>query len=173
MTAPMAPRATMDGLIAAYQNEKCTDALLPYASAPVEHFLGLIPKQTEFVSSLEASATKNVYELELERIKYFIKEYIQTRLKKLASDLYIDHSLLSERELVYYKRHIGLLKERDIYVERQERRRSREFVGFHCLVDINSIEIDGNVLEVFRGDLFVAPLDDVMELLKRNEIVLF
>lgn len=169
----MTAKAVLSDLVTAYQNEKCTKTLLPYASALVDHFLSLVHRQTEFINSLEMSLIRNIYELEVERVKYFVKEYIQTRLRKINSNLYVDHSLLSEGELVFYKKYIGLLKEEDIYIEEQRKEKGCEFVGFYCLGGINGVKIDGNVLEVFEGDFLVAPLDDVLELLKNNEIVLF
>lgn len=168
----MSPRTVLNNLISAYQNEKCTETLLPYAST-VDYFVSLIPRHVQFIDTLENPVIRNIHELEVERVKYFIKEYIQTRLRKLNFDLYIDRSLLSKRELVFYEKYINLVKKRDIYVEERGMPKKNEFVGFYCLVDINSIKIDGSVLEMFKGDFFVAPLDDVAELLRNNEIILF
>lgn len=164
---------SLQDLISTYQNEKCTETLLPYASETVDHFLTLIQRQMEALDSIDMSVVRNIHELEMERVRYFLKEYIQTRLRKLNENLYIDPSLMSEQELVFHRKYIGLLRETDVYVEKQESCRRHEFVGFYCLVDINSIEIDGDVLEMFKGDFFIAPLDDVAELLKRGEVILF
>lgn len=169
----MTSGVALNDLISSYQNEKCTESLLPYNQTCVDHFLNLIAEQVKLIDLLETSVVKNIYELEVERVKYFIKEYIQTRLKKLHSNLYLDRSLLSKGELQLYKNYIEVLKERDIYVEEVPGQKGNEFVGFYCLVDINSIKIDGDVLEMFKGDFFIAPLYDVIELLKRNEIILF
>ncbi|KAG5859266.1 GINS Sld5 subunit domain-containing protein [Encephalitozoon hellem] len=167
------PSPTLNDLILAYRNEKAAKRLLPYASRPVEYFLDAISRRIEEVKSLGKTIARNIYELELERVKFFIKEYIQVRLKKLSTNLYLDKSLLSEREVSFYDKYIDLLKGRDIYIAEQKFPKRNEFVGFYCCSDINGVMIDGELLEMFKGDFFVAPLDDVMDLLRRNEIILF
>lgn len=164
---------TLTDLILAYQNEKSTRRLLPYASRPVDHFLAIVSKRTESIGKLDRSVVKNIYELEAERVKFLLKEYIQTRLRKISADLYVDKTLLSGRESIFYESYLGLLKERDVYVEKQRLNKTNEFVGFYCLVDVYGVMIDGEPLEMLKGDFFVAPLDDVADLVKKNEIVLF
>ncbi|AFN83421.1 hypothetical protein EROM_071700 [Encephalitozoon romaleae SJ-2008] len=167
------PLPTLNDLILAYQNEKSAKRLLPYASCPMKHFLDVVSRRAGDMKALGKTIVRNVYELELERVKFFIKEYIRVRLKKLSTNLYVDRSFLSERETIFYEKYIGLLKERDIYVPEQKFCKKNEFIGFYCCVDVDGIMIDGELLEVFKGDFFVAPLSDVMDLLKRNEIILF
>ncbi|CAD25709.1 hypotheticalprotein v26.11 [Encephalitozoon cuniculi GB-M1] len=164
---------TLNDLILAYQNEKSTKRLLPYALHLIDYFLDIISERTEHVKALNKSIVKNIYELEIERVKFFVKEYIQTRLKKMSMNLYVDLSLLSGGELALYEKYIDLLKKRDVYVTKQKFHKVHEFVGFYCCTDISGAVIDGELLEMFKGDFFVAPLDDVMDFLKRNEIILF
>ncbi|ADM11934.1 uncharacterized protein Eint_071750 [Encephalitozoon intestinalis ATCC 50506] len=164
---------TLNDLILAYQNEKSAKRLLPYASQVMNYFLDAVSRRTEGMKSLDKSILKNIYELELERIKFFAKEYVKVRLKKLVTNLYEDRSFLSPREAVFYEKYISLLKKRDIYVTEKKFYQTHEFVGFYCCADIHGIVIDGEMVEMFKGDFFVAPLDDVMDLLKKNEIILF
>jgi GINS complex subunit 4 len=162
---------SVEDLILAYQNEKGVEELLPYEEAVVGYFVEAIGQQMELARSVELTI-RSVYELETERIRYFLKEYLSTRIHKMQGNLYLDASLLSERERVFYERYLGLLEKRDVRVARREGTEDAEFVGFYALVDMSNVRIDGSVVEVFKGDFFVGPFADVREFVKSKEMAL-
>lgn len=164
-------RSLIDSLIKAYRNEKCTGELLPYAENVMDFLQKNLPKQIDYANSIKkAHVIKSIYEEEIERVKYFMREYIIARMRKINRGFNIDKRLLSNHEERYYISIADLYREKDIFVECEWE--SQEFVGFISLVESENVVIDHNSVELRVGDFFVAPLKDVVSLLYRNEIYL-
>ena len=90
--------------------EKQSPEILQYKKDLVDHLDNQIKGQQEALSGMEITADENfvldVYQLELERMKYMLKSYIRTRLTKIEkSYLYIIKNdkadLLSDQEVNY------------------------------------------------------------------------
>lgn len=164
-------KGLVDSLIQAYRNEKCTRELLPYAEDVMEFLRKNLPKQIEYAESLKnTSVIKSIYEQEIERVKYFMNEYIIARMKKINQNFGVDKRMLSSYELEYYNTIYNLYKEEDVFVE--EEWKSEEFVGFISLVDNENVVLDHNPVELRVDGFFVAPFKDVVSLLHKNEIYL-
>lgn len=161
----------LEDLIAAYTNEKATDILLKYNHV-VDEFNVMLKYQ--IVDESETQLVKTLKELETERIKFFVKEYILIRLEKLNKNIYIEEHLLSSLESRYYRKHLNLLNEENIIVpEMPEYNYSKcEYVGFRCLKDLENVKIDGEQTKIIAGDFLVANLDDVIEYLNEGSIEL-
>ncbi|KAF7684809.1 DNA replication complex GINS protein sld5 [Astathelohania contejeani] len=161
-------------LIISYKNEKSTTRILPYIENTINNLSILIKKQTEYINSFKQySLLKSIYEQELERVKYFLKEYLLTRIKKIENNLFIEREHLSSHELVYLDGLIELYKCRDIYIEPPSQLpTNEECVGFVVKKSIGEILIDGHPVNMEKGDFFVAAIDDVIHLLYNNDIEL-
>lgn len=156
-----------DRLIIAYTNEKSTARLLPYC--PVADEFSDILAKTQ-ISPTDPPVLKALREIEMERIKYFVKEYVLVRLAKLNSNVFLADNLMSGREVAYYRKYIAMLGRNDILADKESR--SFEYVGFYCIRDLGSVKIDGEVVEVFEGDFFVASIDDIIEYLIQGHVIL-
>ncbi|EME26780.1 DNA replication complex GINS protein sld5 [Galdieria sulphuraria] len=96
-------------------NEKCCNDILPYQEELVTGFADLCQFQQSLVEQVTGTddfatiLVKNLKELELERIRYLLKEYLRTRLRKIESLLFYlgrdkeKWSLLSSAETEYMK----------------------------------------------------------------------
>lgn len=149
----------LDDLIVAYTNEKATKRLLPYNSV-VDHLSESAKAFGE--DTKELLIIRELRELELERIKYFAKEYLLTRLDKLKSSIFLDKGLMSAKEAAYYEGYLSLLGKHGVLSDKESP--NYEYVGFHCLKSLDYVKIDNEVSEIFEGDFFVASIDDVFEL---------
>lgn len=161
----------VESLIRAYRNEKCTKEILPYERRVMD-FLGKnLPKQIEYAALLrKTSALKGIYEQEIERVKYFMKEYIIARMKKISQNFNVDDSMLSSSEIVYRNAMYSIYQQEDIFVPCKWK--NSEFVGFVSVIDNNHIVLDGNPVEMREGDFFVGQIRDVIEMLYRHSIYL-
>lgn len=159
----------IEQLIVVYTNEKSTSSLLPYNDIADEFNLILSNRLATVKNTIE------IEELEIERIKYFIKEYILCRFDKICNNLYHDLALMSEDEKAFYLGYIQLQKKFDVYqenVETAETINKNEFVGFIANRNIQAVKIDKEIVEIFEGDVFIASLVDVYSYLLDNSITL-
>lgn len=160
----------IDDLIAAYTNEKATKKLLKYEHV-VDEFNKAVADACSAQSSKDHSqVTQMVQEIEVGRIRYFVKEYIMCRFDKIRRNLFLDSCLMSPREKTFYARYLEIMKQNGVYTDSPSR--DFEFVGFISRRNLESVRIDNEVVEIFRGDFFVANLDDVAEYLREGAISL-
>lgn len=161
----------IEALIRAYRNERSTKELLTYERKIMLFLSKNLPRQSEYAESVKKHpALKSIYEQEVERVKYFMKEYVLARMRKINQNFYVDTSLLSESEALYCDALRDMYRTGDVLVD--TRWTNNEFVGFISLVNNKNIFLDSNSVELKQGDFFVAPLRDVIDLLHRNEIYL-
>lgn len=154
-------------LIEAYKNEKATTKILQYEGIVEEFNSYLIEKQNE-PSTLDISNT--IREIERERIKYFVKEYVLTRLNKIRENLFIDKSLLSESEREFSDRYKEMLVKSGVYTDQQSK--EVEIVAFIAQKNLESVKIDDQVVEIFAGDFFVANYQDIEPFIKDGSVKL-
>lgn len=157
----------LEELIAAYTNERSTERLLPHS--PVADEFNQIARRAG-AGPGDPQIVRTLRELEIERIRFFVKSYVLARLQKLGSSIFLDTALMSAREAAYYERHRSLLGRHGVLTDRKSP--SFEYVGFYCVRSLESVKIDDSVVEVLEGDFFVASIDDVVEYLKGGHIVL-
>jgi len=73
-------------------NEKCCNDILPYQEELVSGFADLCEFQQSLVETRaekdELAIVRNLKEMELERIRYLLKEYLRTRLRKIENSLF-------------------------------------------------------------------------------------
>lgn len=166
---PMA--GLVESLIRAYRNEKCTKEILPYEKRVMAFLEKNLPKQIEYAASIKKKpALKGIYEQEIERVKYFMKEYIITRMKKISQNLNVDETMLSSFEIEYRNAMYSIYKQEDVFVPCKWI--NNEFVGFVSIVDNNHVVLDGNPVEMRQGDFFVGQLRDAIEMLYKHSIYL-
>lgn len=160
----------MDRLINAYTNEKSTNALSKFDSI-VEYYNSALQEIKPDIHELEInSILKQLQELEAERIKYFVKEYILCRFDKIRRNMHIDVAMLSEKERIFYENYIQSLKEKDIYCNNTSN--VFEFVGFIANKNIEAIKIDKEIIKILKGEFFVANLNDIREYLEHDDVSL-
>ncbi|KAH9410542.1 hypothetical protein HK407_12g16710 [Ordospora pajunii] len=161
----------LNALLIAYQNEKGTKTLLPLLRELPE-VMDVLIKRSESIKSC-TGVGRHILELELERIKFIAKEYVHVRMQKMVSDFNIDTALLSDSEARLYSAYMDLNKQRGIYTNNQSVHSYDEYVGFCCMADVGNILIDGLPLNMIKGDVFVASLSNIKELLTKRLVVLF
>ena len=118
----------LDGLIIAYTNEKSTTQLLPYNSL-ADDFSQMV-KHTHTDPS-EPQLVRTLRDQEAERIKFFVKEYIITRLQKLNSSIFWTEDVMGPREILYYRKYLSLLGKNGVL--RRTKSIRIEYVGFYCV----------------------------------------
>ncbi|WUR02448.1 DNA replication complex GINS protein (SLD5) [Vairimorpha necatrix] len=155
-------------LIECYMNEKNTNAFLKYNQEVVAYFYTKIIDQKNIIKKnpQKSNILKSIYELEIERLEYLIKSYLTIRINKMKRNLFIDENCLSEDEKKFYK----ILKDQINY--KNECNESVDVVGFICKKDIGNVLLDGESVEMNKGDFYIGPLCDVMDLLNQDEIYL-
>lgn len=157
-----------DILITQYQNEKNTEEILPYSSEIVDFYEKAIPSLTSHMNSLTNTIVKSIIEQELERVKYFLKEYLMIRAKKIFLRMKIKTEFLSEKENLFHQKMVDLYKNEGIFVD--EKSVSSEVVGFISNISNKNILLDNKEVELKEGDFYIANIQDVLELLYNNEI---
>jgi hypothetical protein len=174
-------------LIRSYSNECNTKKILPYQNQIVEDLSAILRSQKLYIEELlnnkintEMNKTIiSIYQLDYERVSFFLTIYLKTRLKKINNfgKFIEDMNYLSSYEKNYLNRIIEFEKS----YEKDENTKpppvyklqdNNEYVGFYVLCETKSIKMDGNPLEIRNGDVFVCLLSDVYDLLLKNEIVL-
>ncbi len=136
----------IEKLINIYTNEKSTKLLLPYNNI-IEEFNDYL-KQYILAqqNSEDPQIIKAIKEIEIERVGYFIKEYIQCRFDKIKKNLYLDTSFMSKGEQIFYKKFLELIKKKGIYQENEPS--MVENVGFVANKNIDSVKIDDDVVKI-------------------------
>lgn len=166
-------RSLVDVFFNLYRNEKNTCRLLPFNEEIISELRSEISRQLEFIEETkDFKQLKAIYEQELENIKYFLADYIKVRLDKIHKNLYLDESLMSENERLFYKKLKEQYKKLDIYVEQTEKYQDFECVGFIAQTDIGNVLIEGDSVDISDGDFFVVKLTEVDDLLQEGKILL-
>lgn len=161
----------INDLIEAFLNEKSTTALLKYKEDVISKFHHRLQLQKTFKFKIQDSIIiKNIYELEIDRIEYYLREYIMTRIEKLKRNLFIDVSLLSNNEKIFYEKYLNKLKEKGFVCENSCE--DNVVVGFICKKDLGNVILDEEDVEMYSGDFFVGPLSDVYSLVLNGDICL-
>lgn len=155
----------IEELTLAYSNEKATKKLLKYEEV-VDEFNRYIYSNEPPAISTEIS--KTIEEIELERIAYFVKEYILMRMDKIRHHFFLDLSLMSESEKTFYIEYLECCKRTGIYVDQPSK--EIEIVGFVANKTLDGVKIDGELVEITKGDFFVASFDDVETCLNEGAI---
>lgn len=146
----------LENLIRVYNNEKSTKKLLKYDPIVDEFNLRISQSDNKSVSS---EISRAIEEIEIERIKYFIKEYILTRIDKLRQDFFLDVEMMSESEKLYYSQYLELCKQSNIYVDQQSK--DVEIIGFVAKRELDGVKIDDEIVKIYNGDFFVANYEDI------------
>ncbi|KAM0679823.1 hypothetical protein GINT2_001995 [Glugoides intestinalis] len=157
----------MEKLISAYSNEKATSILLDYNSI-VDEF-----NRTVSMCKLESNVAdilSTIKEIERERIKYFIKEYILIRLDKIRKNLFADLNCMSHAERTFAQEYQEMMRKAEIYADFPSK--DIEVVGFIAQKNLESVKIDNQAVEIFAGDFFVAFYDDVVNYIKNGYVLL-
>lgn len=157
-------------LIEAYLNEKSTPVLLKYKEVVISYFYHKLQLQKKNKIENLNNIIKNIYEIEIDRIEYYLKEYILIRLEKLKKNMFIDTLLLSDEEKVFYEKYINKLKEKGIVCDNK----SKEYyaVAFICKKDLGNVVLDEEEVEMYDGDLFVGPISDIYSLILNEDVCL-
>lgn len=156
-------------LLNAYNNEKSTRKLLKYNTIIDEFNLRI-----QYSASKQASSeiSKTIEEIEIERIKYFIKEYILTRMDKLRSNFFLNTELMSENERRFYIKYLELCKQRNIFVDQNQPSNDIEIVGFRAKRELDGVKIDDEIIKIYNDDFFVANFYDIQNFIEDGSISL-
>lgn len=156
---------SLEKLIQVYTNEKATFKLLQY-NRIVDDFNEVlkhhIPNSNSLLNTFE--------EIELERIKYFVKEYILTRLDKIRDNLFVDDKLMSYEERLFKNQYKEMLINANIFADKPSK--EYEIVGFIAQKKLEAVKIDGQIVEILPGDFFVANFDEIINYLEDDSAVL-
>lgn len=158
----------MDKLVQAYTNEKATTILLKYETI-IDEFNAII-KDHVLDDGSNSNLLNTFEEIEMERIKYFIKEYILTRLDKIRGNFFIEKALMSPKERVFAEKYKAMMMKMSIYAEVPSK--EIEVVGFIAQRKIKAMKIDEQIVEVFIGDFFVANYNDISSYVEDGSVVL-
>ncbi|TBU02327.1 hypothetical protein CWI39_1183p0010 [Hamiltosporidium magnivora] len=103
----------LNELIIIYRNEKNIKTLLPYKTSIIEKIYSLIQSQQTYLNALKKNQIiKNIIEQELDTAKYFLKEYLKIRIKKLQIYFLTSKDLLSSKEIIFQEKIVNLYKEK-------------------------------------------------------------
>jgi GINS complex subunit 4 len=156
-------------LLNAYNNEKSTRKLLKYNSIIDEFNLRI---QYSISKQASSEISKTIEEIEIERIKYFIKEYILTRMDKLRSNFFLNIELMSENERRFYIKYLDLCKQRNILVDQNQPSNDIEIVGFRAKRELDGVKIDDEIIKISNDDFFVANFYDIENFIEDGSISL-
>lgn len=159
----------MTKLIQLYMNEKGTERLLKYDSLADE--FNQILQNTGPASEDTPKVVRTMQEIDQERVKYFVKEYIMCRFDKIRKNFYLDPSLMSQKEQVFYAKFLDLMRRTDLYFDTIAGD-GHEFVGFIANTNLKSVRIDTEVVDILEGDFFIANYDDISEHLVNGSVSL-
>ena len=67
------------------KNEMLCPAILPFAQELVNEMILMTNNQEERIDTISGDAFRNVYRMEVDRIKYLLASYLRVRLKKLQA----------------------------------------------------------------------------------------
>jgi GINS complex subunit 4 len=152
-------------LIQAYSNEKSTKKLLKYDQIVDEFNLEISTNQ---IVTGNDNLVETIKEVEMERLKYFVKEYVLIRLDKMRSNFFLDVNLMNHSEREFYEKYIEIARKNTIYED--EPSKDIEIVGFMANKKLESVRIDGEIIEIYKGDFFVGSFDDIEEHLNENSV---
>ncbi|ELA42408.1 uncharacterized protein VICG_00507 [Vittaforma corneae ATCC 50505] len=159
---------SLERLIQAYTNEKATEKLLPYDRIADE--FNFIIKSHGNRNDSGTSLSNTFEEIEQERIKYFVKEYILTRLDKIRANFFIIQELMSKEERIFAEKYKEMMIIASVYVDKPSK--VFEVVGFIAQRNLEAVRIDGHVVEILLGDFFVASYDDIASYIKDGSVAL-
>ncbi len=159
----------LENLIKAYINEKSTQKLLPYNNI-IDEFNSLLKNTNNECDRVEERIVRTVKELEAQRIKYYVKEYILHRFRKIKKNIFLSENLMSEQEIIFYRKYLQLLSEQNVLTSQFAEK--IEYVGFYCTNNLKNIKIDDEIAEISEGDFLVANIEDVIEYLISGHILL-
>jgi len=170
-------------LVLAYTNEKSTKKLLKYREI-VGEFSDLLKRTIERDELLEEcmSTSENhanngsthftsriIQEMESDRIKYFIKEYIFIRMHKIMDDLFVSEDKLSEQEIVFCRKYKQTVEAGKITIPKKGYEKP-EFVGFVASRNISNVKIDGEPMPIDANSFIVAEIREIMTNLENDEV---
>lgn len=161
-------KSALETLITNYQNEKNTEEILSYATEVVDFYKSAIPNHIKFMSTIKNTILRSILEQEIERAKYFLKEYLLLRTRKISKRMRINMDFLSEKEREFFLQMKEFYIKGDIFVD--EEYLCNEVVGFISNLDGKTILLDGKVVTLKEGDFYICSIKDVYDLLCRNEV---
>ncbi|KAK6090980.1 hypothetical protein P3W45_000225 [Vairimorpha bombi] len=154
-------------LIECFMNEKNTNVFLRYRKDVIDYFYKKLVDQKINLDKFSTNKViTSLYELEIERVEYMIKEYLMTRVEKMKHDMNINTDLLSDNEKIFYRK----LQNKMTY--KICRDNEVDVVGFICKKDLGFVMLDGESVEMYQDDFFVGPMKDVYDLVNKGEIFL-
>lgn len=202
---------TVQELHRSWRNEALAPGLLPFKGDVILDLHTAISKQQAAInevrqqqkesrSSADMVPTINLFQMEIDRIKYGLVRYLRTRLRKIEKVISLIaaradlQALLSPKELTYAMKLHDLartyisdavmtdanLKEVAGVEEPEESRRLSSFTGLrgpafvfvHVLQDIDPIRVGDDVLELSAGDTCLVPYDVISTFLVEGRLEL-
>ena len=187
-------------LESALRREKLSPEILMYEDSLVSRILGKLDEKQEFLNtspagSLDEQFEYQIYQLDLDRIKYLMSNYLRTRLLKIQSlaitiVLKDQTSMLSNKEFEFLGKYYLLktnhfkksfllkIPEEFRKIEHEEHSKTPitmpnldKHVFVKALEDIGGLRLKDNLdIEVRKDDIFLLPFSAVKMLLKDNKV---
>ena len=158
-------------LITAYINEKATTKILPYKSI-VDDFIFHIKFKCDADIKPINTDLNELREIEINRIKYFIKGYLHCRLDKIRTNIFINDSFLNLKEKIFRSKYLMLLEDYNLPIDESKSTSDVEFVGFIVNKNTEKVILDGEIIDLIIGDFYISNIDDIFDKLLSNVISL-
>jgi len=174
------------------RNERMAPEILPFNVEAFEDLKACLDYQTEIVEQKEIEKFQMyLFELEIERVRFYLAEYLRTRLKKIQK--YASYILktpeirsrLSAQEVQFAVGYVETLKKcfektamcmiparyKDVISSNPNLFKA---VVAKALVDIGTLQISesGQTLEISKGDVYVLKYIYIRSLLRENKVCL-
>lgn len=157
-------------LISIYSNEKSTNTLLSYKPI-VDEFIMYLEEVEENSLKYNNVIINELVEIELNRIKFYIKQYLLIRLEKIRKNIFVRNSNLSTKELAFKKKYMKMIDERNITSDVKEE--EIEFVGVYNPKTIHNIALDEINKDLTAGELILIDLNVIYDRIETKEVLLW
>eukprot|EP00939_MAST-03C_sp_MAST-3C-sp1_P000100 g100.t1 len=166
-------------------NEKIAPEVLPFERDVVDSLKNRIERQQTMIDDADDQSEAVIYQMDLDRIKYMLTDYLRVRLKKIQK--YVFHitssrefsARLSEAEFAFAKKYLDIVGDHfqksalQHIPERYQNLKESEssipipdlntFVFCEIEEDIGAVDIDDSTPTFSRGDTYIVRYGDVKE----------
>lgn len=165
-------RPTVNKLVQIYTSEKSIIRLLPFQST-INDYLFYLKDKFQAVEGLDTNVVtrldyksldpliNELNEIETNRIKFFCKEYLRCRLDKIRKNPQVSTELLNPQEREFLERYLTILNANGLDFNHESP--DVEYTGFIALRDMESVHLDGEMIDIKKGDFYIVNMDDVYD----------
>ena len=185
--AQLSPENEFSKFLRTIVNEIQSPVLEKYDDVYITHFTKMIEKQKNEISSLkqlgdlgnETLTHCQIYEMEIQRIEYYITLYTKTRLRKIHEMALCGEKDTNKMTAEEYKLFMKYKEIRASFYEKsglnnpdgEERKNQNKFVFVRVLVNVEQFKIhpdDEEPIELEKGDIYLLPYKSVSDFINTN-----